>query len=147
MMRGRIIFVCVGVILGGVFLLARLYIPLIGPRSARELVSTYSALPLPLIVSAEDAVDECAGLFCMDYYARGVIRLPAKPCARAIVAAKNAGWRELPLPKQLAMPWVPGARTTPTQGFFRYVKPNKKETRLSWLDTEACRVHVEDSIE
>jgi hypothetical protein len=127
----------------GAFLLARLYFPLIGPRSARELVATFSGLPLPFLVQSEEAADECSGTLCQDYYARAVIRLSPKPCARAMTAAKSLGYRELPLPKDINPVQDFGAPRTPTHGFFRYLEPRPEEMRFSWIDAETCRVYVE----
>ena len=112
-----------GVAVGAAFLLARLYFPLIGPRSARELVATFSGLPLPFLVQSEEAADECSGTLCQDYYARAVILLSPKPCARAMAAAKSLGYRELPLPKNLHPAQEFDVPATPTHGFFRYLEP------------------------
>ena len=136
-----------GVVLLAAFLLARLYFPLFGPRSGRELVATFSGLPLPFLVQPEEAVDECSGMLCQDYYARALIRLPEKPCARALAAAKTLGYRELPLPDGINPPYEVGQPSIPHHGLFRYLKPRPQEMRFSWIDADSCRVYVEFSLE
>jgi hypothetical protein len=143
--RSVVLSLCV--LLIAAFLIARLYFPLIGPRSARELVATFSGLPVPLRVQSEQATDQCSGMLCQDYYARALIRLPEKPCARAITAAKSIGYAQLPLPDDLSIPYEAGQPSTPKRGLYRYLKPRPQETRFSWIDTDDCRVYVEYAIE
>jgi len=143
----RSVVLSLAVILVATFLIARLYFPLIGPRSGRELVATFSGLPLPFRVQTEHASDECSGMLCQDYYASALIRLSDKPCARAITAAKSIGYKELPLPTGLDIPSETGQPSAPKRGLYRYLKPRPKEMRFSWIDTDDCRVYVEDSIE
>jgi len=139
----RKLLLVLGVALVPAFLIGRLYFSLIGPRSARELVATFSGLPLPFLVQAEEAVDECSGFLCQDYYARALIRLKPTPCARAIAAAKRLGYRELPLPEDIEPPQEVGAPSIPSHGLFRYEKPRPEEMRFSWIDADTCRVYVE----
>jgi|GEM_PF-3289587 len=144
----RSLLVWLGLFLIAAFLIGRLYFPLIGPRSGRELVATFSGLPMPFRVQTEQAVeDQCSGMLCQDYYARALVRLSDKPCARAIEAAKSIGYRELPLPNDFTVPYVDGQPSIPTHGLFRYLKPKQQEMRFSWVDTDNCRVYVEFSIE
>jgi len=51
---------------------ARLYvgIPFV-PSSGREIVARLSGLPIPVFARSEDALEECSGGFCRDYYGRG----------------------------------------------------------------------------
>ncbi len=86
-------------------------------------------------------------MLCQDYYASALIRLSDKPCARAITAAKSIGYKELPLPTGLDIPSETGQPSAPKRGLYRYLKPRPKEMRFSWIDTDDCRVYVEDSIE
>jgi|KBSMisStaDraftv2_1062788.scaffolds.fasta_scaffold104729_1 hypothetical protein len=130
-----------------VFLVARLYFPLVGPRSGRELVATFSGLPMPLLVQTEEAINRCSGTLCQDYYARALIRLPKEPCSRALTAARNLGYREFPLPEDIRPPYEVGQPATPNHGFFRYAQPKPQELRFSWIDADTCRVFVEFSLE
>jgi hypothetical protein len=143
----RKLLLSLGVALPTAFLIVRLYFPLIGPRSARELVATFSGLPLPFLVQSEGAMDECSGMLCKDYYARALIRLSPRPCARVIAAAKGLGYRELPLPKDVSPPYEVGQPSIPNRGFFRYLKPRPQEMRFSWIDADTCRIYVEFSLE
>ncbi len=143
----RSLVLSLGLLLVTAFLIARLYFPLIGPRSGRELVATFSGLPLPFHVQTEQATDHCSGMLCQDYYARALIRLSDKPCARAIAAARSIGYSELPLPDGLSIPSEVGQPSIPKRGLYRYLKPRPHEMRFSWIDTDGCRVYVEDSIE
>ena len=92
-------------------------------------------------------MDGCSGTLCQDYYARALIRLPEKPCARAIAAAKAVGYRELPLPDGVSPPYVVGQPPIPNHGFFRYLKSRPQEMRFSWIDADSCRVYLEFSID
>jgi hypothetical protein len=143
--RNLLLSACAALI--AAFFVARLYFPLIGPRSARELVATFSQLPVPFLVQSDVAVNECSGMLCQDYYARALIGLSPQPCARAISAAKSLGYRELPLPKDVNVPYVVGQPSTPGHGLFRYSKPKPEEMRFSWIDADTCRVYVEFSLE
>jgi hypothetical protein len=143
----RSIVLSLALLLLTAFLIARLYFPLIGPRSGRELVATVSGLPLPFHVQTEQSTDQCSGMLCQDYYARALIHLSEKPCAQAVAAARSIGYRELPLPNGLSVPIESGQPYTPKRGLYRYVKPRPQEMRFSWIDTDDCRVYVEYSIE
>lgn len=99
-MRRRVLFVaCALIALVPAIAVGRLYvgIPFV-PPSGREIVARLSGLPIPVFARSEDAVDECSGLFCMDYYGRGLVRLKPAACAKAIAAAKAQAWCPLPLP-------------------------------------------------
>ena len=89
----RELLLSLGVALPTAFLIVRLYFPLMGPRSARELVATFSGLALPILVQSEGAIDECSSMLCQDYYACALIRLSPGRCARVIGAAKGLGYR------------------------------------------------------
>ena len=143
----RRLLLSLGVFLPSAFLIARLYFPLVGPRSARELVATFSGLPLPFLVQSEEAMDRCSGMLCQDYYARAIVRLHDRPCTRAIAAAKAIGYRALPMPDGISPPYEVGQPSIPNRGLFRYLKPRPQEIRFSWIDTDTCRVYVEFSIE
>jgi hypothetical protein len=136
-----------GVALLAAFLIARLYFPLFGPRSGRELAATFSGLPLPFLVQTEEVADRCSGMLCQDYYARALIRLRERPCARALAAAKTLGYRELPLPDNIRPPYEVDQPAVPNHGFFRYRQPKPQEMRFSWIDSDTCRVYVEFSLE
>lgn len=86
-------------------------------------------------------------MLCRDYYARALIRLSAKPCARAIAAARSIGYSELPLPDDLRIPAEVGQPSIPKRGLYRYLKPRPQEMQFSWIDTNDCRVYVECSVE
>lgn len=129
-----------------VFAVARLYFPVIGPRSARELVRTYSQLPVPLFAMPERSKDECGGLFCRDYYAQGLLRLSRNDCTRIILAAKKAGYRDLPLPSQIKPIQDFDAPTVPIHGVYQYIE-GPREIRFNWIDKDSCRMFVEFSVQ
>jgi hypothetical protein len=102
---------------------------------------------MPFHVQTEQATDRCSGMLCQDYYARALIRLSEKPCARAIATARSIGYSELPLPDSLSIPTDVDQPSIPKRGLYRYLKPRPQEMRFSWIDTDDCRVYVEYSIE
>jgi hypothetical protein len=143
----RKLLLVLGVTLPTVFLVARLYFPLVGPRSGRELVATLSGLPIPFLVQTEEARDRCSGNLCQDYYARALVRLPKESCARALTAARTLGYRELPLPDNIRPPYEVGQPAIPNHGLFQYTQPKPQELRFNWIDADTCRVYVEFSLE
>jgi hypothetical protein len=112
------------------------------PPSGREIVARLSGLPIPVLARSERAVDECSGLFCMDYYGSGLVRLSPDSCAKAVTAAKAQGWRALPLPSDVSVVGTDGAPPTPQIGLFR-LERREEEQRFAWIDTGGCRVYAE----
>src|SRR5882762_8124711 len=98
MSRKTISIIAMVVVLGMVIAVGRLFvgIPLV-PPSGREIVKRLSGLPIPVFVSSEEAVDKCSGMFCKDYYGRGLILFSPASCSKAVAAAKGQGWRSLAL--------------------------------------------------
>jgi hypothetical protein len=123
---------------------ARLYvgIPFV-PSSGREIVARLSGLPIPVFTRSEDALEECSGGFCRDYYGRGLVRLNPAACAKAIAAAKAQGWQSLPLPGNVSIPEETGAPPTPPAGYFRFEQRQPTEHTFAWIDTATCRVYAE----
>ena len=146
MRRKTFLIVALAIALSLVATVGRLFvgIPFV-PASGREVVARLSGLPIPLFVSSEDAVDECSGFLCMDYYGRGLIRLSPGPCALAIDAAKKQGWRSLPLPVNIER--TADALPTPSQGYFRYDQQSVKARRFSWINPVTCQVYAELDIQ
>jgi hypothetical protein len=136
----------IGVVIAAVHAIAlgRLYvgIPFV-PPSGREIVTRLSGLPIPVLAHSEDAVDQCAGMLCMDYYGRGLIRLSPSACSKAIAAAKTRGWRSLPLPEDLVVAQEDGVPPTPHQGYFRFEQRQPNEHKFAWIDTTTCQVYAE----
>jgi hypothetical protein len=116
------------------------------PPSGREIVMRLSGLPIPVFVRSEDAVDECSGMLCMNYYGRGLIRLGPTSCAKAVAVAKTQGWRSLPLPDGLTIIQQYGAPPTPHEGYFRFEQRQPTEDVFAWIDTTTCRVYAEIDI-
>src|ERR1700675_4032247 len=87
-----------------VILIAHLYveIPFV-PPSGREVVARLTRLPIPMFARSIDAVSECSGMFCTDYYGRGLIQLSPAPCGKAIASAQMQGWASLPIPRELTV--------------------------------------------
>ena len=125
-------------------LIARLFvgIPLV-PPSGREVVARLSGLPIPMFARSLDAVEECSGMFCMDYYGRGLIQLSPATCGKAIAAAKMQGWLSLPIPRDFTVVQENGAPPTPGEGYFRYEQRRPDEHMFAWIDTATCRVYAE----
>jgi hypothetical protein len=144
MSRKKLLIIAVVVALGLAIAVGRLYvgIPFV-PPSGREIVARLSKLPIPMFVSSEDAVEECSGGFCRDYYGRGLIRLSPAPCAKAVAAAKTQGWRSLPLPGDLTIVQEGSAPSTPHEGYFRFEQKRPEEHTFTWIDTTTCRVYAE----
>jgi hypothetical protein len=90
-----------------------------------------------------DAVSECSGMFCMDYYGRGLIQLSSVPCGKAVAAAKMQGWLSLPIPRDLTVVQETGAPSTPGEGYFRFEQRRPDEHMFAWIDTTTCRVYAE----
>jgi hypothetical protein len=124
--------------------IARLYvgIPFV-PPSGREVVARLSGLPIPMFTRSLDAVEECSGMFCMDYYGRGLIQLSPAPCGKAMAAAKMQGWLSLPIPPDLNVVQETGAPSTPGEGYFRFEQRRPTEHMFAWIDTATCRVYAE----
>jgi hypothetical protein len=124
--------------------IARLYvgIPFV-PPSGREVVARLSGLPIPMFARSLDAVSECSGSFCMDYYGRGLIQLSPAPCGKAIAEAKMRGWLSLPIPGDLNVIQETGAPSTPSEGYFRFEQRRPDEHMFAWIDTATCRVYAE----
>jgi hypothetical protein len=144
MPRKTILTIAMVVALGVAIAVGRLFvrIPFV-PPSGREIVKRLSGLPIPVFVRSEDAVDECSGMLCMDYYGRGLIRLSPASCASAVAAAKKQGWRSLPLPSDLIFVQETGAPATPHEGYFRFEQRQADEHTFAWIDTATCRVYAE----
>ena len=125
-------------------LIARLYvgIPFV-PPSGREVVARLSGLPIPMFARSLDAVEECSGMFCMDYYGRGLIQLSPAPCGKAIAAAKMQGWLTLPIPSDLTVVQEAEAPLTPREGYFRFEQRRPEEHMFAWIDSATCRVYAE----
>lgn len=126
-------------------LVGRLFIgfPLL-PPSGREIVVRLTNLPVPLFAHAEDAVDECSGFFCMDYYARGLVRLDPQSCSEAVALVSNRGWSPLPMPPEADPLQSSGTPSVPDEGFFRLDRRDAEETQeFAWIDTSNCRVYAE----
>jgi hypothetical protein len=144
MSRKRVLIIAVVVVLGPAIAVGRLYvgIPFV-PPSGREIVARLSGLPIPVFARSEDAVEECSGGFCRDYYGRGLIRLSPSPCAKAVAAAKTQAWHTLPLPRDLTIVQEAGAPPTPHEGYFRFEQKRPDEHTFAWIDTTTCRVYAE----
>jgi hypothetical protein len=123
---------------------ARLYVgvPFV-PPSGREVVARLSRLPIPMFARSLDAVEECSGMFCMDYYGRGLIQLSPASCGKAIAAAKMHGWLSLPIPRDLMVVQETGAPSTPVEGYYRFEQRSPDEHMFAWIDTATCRVYAE----
>ena len=147
MPRKTILAIAMVVVLGMAIAVGRLFvgIPFV-PPSGREIVKRLSGLPIPVFVRSEEAVDECSGMFCKDYYGRGLIRLSPVSCAKAVDAAREQGWRSLPLPSDLTFDQETGAPMTPSEGYFRFEQRQADEHTFAWIDTETCRVYAEIDI-
>jgi hypothetical protein len=113
------------------------------PPSGREIVARLSGLPIPVFVRSEDALEECSGGFCRNYYGRGLIYLNPVPCAKAITIAKSQGWRSLPLPDDLTIAQETGAPPIPHVGYFRFEQRRPEEHTFAWIDSATCRVYAE----
>jgi hypothetical protein len=148
MSRKAILIIATVAALGVAIAVGRLFfgIPFV-PPSGREIVKRLSGLPIPLSVHSEEAVDECSGMLCMDYYGRGLIRLSPPSCAKAVTAAKNQGWRSLPLPSDFTFVQETGAPPTPHEGYFRFEQKRSDEHMFTWIDTTTCRIYAELDIE
>jgi hypothetical protein len=144
MFRKTVLTIAVFVSLALAIAVGRLFvgIPFV-PPSAREIVARLSGLPIPVLVRSEDAVDECSGFLCMDYYGRGLIRLSPDSCVKAVAAAKTQRWRSLPLPDDLTVVQETGAPPTPDEGYFRFEQRRPDEHTFAWIDTTTCRVYAE----
>jgi hypothetical protein len=142
MLRKLLLAVAVLVVLVLAIAVGRLYvgIPFV-PSSGREIVARLSGLPIPVFARSEDAVEECSGGFCRDYYGRGLVQLSPAACANAVAAARTQGWHPLPsLPSDMAV----GTETPrPEQGYFRFEQKRPTERRFAWVDTTKCRVYAE----
>lgn len=145
-MRGKMVLIIavVVVVLALAIAIGRLYvgIPFV-PPSGRQIVARLSGLPIPVFVRSEDAVEDCSGMLCMDYYGRGLIRLAPASCAKAVAAAKARGWRSLPPPDDIGLVQATGAPPTPHEGYFRFERRRPDERMFAWIDTTTCRVYAE----
>jgi hypothetical protein len=142
------LIISVVIVSAGAVAVGRLYvgIPFVHP-SGREVVARLSGLPIPVFAQSEDAVDACSGIFCKDYYGRGVIRLSPVPCAKAVAAAKAQGWRSLPVPGDFTVVQETGVPPTPHEGYFRFEQRRSDEHLFAWIDTTTCRIYAELDIE
>lgn len=142
-LRKRLLIGAVGV-LALAIPVARLYveIPFV-PPSGRAVVARLTELPIPIVVRSLDAVSECSGMFCMDYYGRGLIQLRPLPCRKVVAAAKMQGWLPLPIPRDLTVVQEIGAPSTPVEGYFRFVQKRPEEHMFAWIDTATCQVYAE----
>jgi hypothetical protein len=122
----------------------RLYvgIPFV-PPSGREIVARLSGLPIPIFAQSEDAVEECSGGFCRDYYGRGLVRLDHEACSKAIASAKAHGWQSLPLPSDVDVLQESSAPPTPREGYFHFEQKESAKHQFSWIDTVTCRAYAE----
>jgi len=144
MLRKVLFGVCVLIALVPAIVVGRLYvgIPFL-PPSGREIVARLSGLPIPVLAKSEDAVEECSGGFCRDYYGRGLVQLNPAACTKAIAAAKAQGWRSLPLSSDVAVGQESGAPPIPHDGYFRFEQKQPTEHTFAWIDTATCRVYAE----
>jgi len=117
------------------------------PPSGREVVARLSGLPIPVFATALTVADECFGLFCMDYYAHGLIQLEPTACAKAMSVAQSHGWHSLPLPQDIQLPVSDfAAPQVPAVGYFRYQQFSPSRYSFAWLSPQTCQVFAELSL-